>query len=135
MKRFITKRVLSSTNSLRSPRCFSQLAQKQTPLPENEIPVPKLPPFDYSPPPYTGPSAEEILAKRKEYLSPSLFHFFSKPVSLHCNSPYHLSRSFIFFFPFLLTGLGGTSLCQLKHESYARLVARMGFFFPFSFLV
>uniref|UniRef100_A0A6M2EAG7 alanine--glyoxylate transaminase n=1 Tax=Populus davidiana TaxID=266767 RepID=A0A6M2EAG7_9ROSI len=82
MKRFITKRVLSSTNSLRSPRCFSQLAQNQTPLPENEIPVPKLPPFDYSPPPYTGPSAEEILAKRKEYLSPSLFHFFSKPLNV-----------------------------------------------------
>ncbi|KAJ6913370.1 hypothetical protein NC651_015781 [Populus alba x Populus x berolinensis] len=82
MKRFITKRVLSSTNSLRSPRCFSQLAQNQTPLAENEIPVPKLPPFDYSPPPYTGPSAEEILAKRKEYLSPSLFHFFSKPLNV-----------------------------------------------------
>ncbi|XP_011019036.1 PREDICTED: alanine--glyoxylate aminotransferase 2 homolog 3, mitochondrial [Populus euphratica] len=82
MKRFITKTVLSSTNSLRSPRCFSQLAQKQTPLPENEIPVPKLPPFDYSPPPYTGPSAEEILAKRKEYLSPSLFHLFSKPLNV-----------------------------------------------------
>ncbi|KAB5552230.1 hypothetical protein DKX38_009541 [Salix brachista] len=82
MKRFITKRLLSSTNSLRSPRCFSQLAQNQTPLPENEVPVPKLPPFDYSPPPYTGPPADEILAKRKEYLSPSLFHFFNKPLNV-----------------------------------------------------
>ncbi|KAJ6407681.1 hypothetical protein OIU84_011051 [Salix udensis] len=82
MKRFITKRLLSSTNSLRSPRCFSQLAQNQAPLPENEVPVPKLPPFDYSPPPYTGPPADEILAKRKEYLSPSLFHFFNKPLNV-----------------------------------------------------
>ncbi|KAJ6699390.1 ALANINE--GLYOXYLATE AMINOTRANSFERASE 2-like protein 3 MITOCHONDRIAL-LIKE ISOFORM X1 [Salix purpurea] len=82
MKRFITKRLLSSTNSLRSPRCFSQLAQNQTPLPENEVPVPKPPPFDYSPPPYTGPPADEILAKRKEYLSPSLFHFFNKPLNV-----------------------------------------------------
>uniref|UniRef100_A0A6N2KL22 alanine--glyoxylate transaminase n=1 Tax=Salix viminalis TaxID=40686 RepID=A0A6N2KL22_SALVM len=82
MKRFITNRLLSSTNSLRSPRCFSQLAQNQSPLPENEVPVPKLPPFDYSPPPYTGPPADEILAKRKEYLSPSLFHFFNKPLNV-----------------------------------------------------
>ncbi|KAJ6765446.1 ALANINE--GLYOXYLATE AMINOTRANSFERASE 2-like protein 3 MITOCHONDRIAL-LIKE ISOFORM X1 [Salix purpurea] len=45
-------------------------------------PVPKLPPFDYSPPPYTGPSSEQILAKRKQYLSPSLFHFYSKPLNV-----------------------------------------------------
>ncbi|KAB5561775.1 hypothetical protein DKX38_006732 [Salix brachista] len=83
MQRFITKRVLSSTNSLRSHRCFSQLAQKQTSsIHENDIPVPKLPPFDYSPPPYTGPSSEQILAKRKQYLSPSLFHFYSKPLNV-----------------------------------------------------
>ena len=101
MQRFITKRVLSSTNSLRSHRCFSQLAPKQTSFSvhDNDIPVPKLPPFDYSPPPYTGPSADQILAKRKQYLSPSLFHFFSKPVSLHHTLsfllPYHFS-SFLF---------------------------------------
>lgn len=84
MQRFIAKRVLSSTNSLRSHRCFSQLAQKQTSFAvhDSDIPVPKLPPFDYSPPPYTGPSADQILAKRKQYLSPSLFHFFSKPLNV-----------------------------------------------------
>lgn len=43
---------------------------------------PKLPPFDYTPPPYTGPTAAEILAKRKEFLSPSMFYFYDKPVNI-----------------------------------------------------
>ncbi len=33
-------------------------------------PLPKLPPFDHTPAPYTGPSAEEVLATRKKFLSP-----------------------------------------------------------------
>ncbi|OWM81653.1 hypothetical protein CDL15_Pgr007691 [Punica granatum] len=41
-----------------------------------------MPPFDYTPPPYTGPSAAEILAKRKEFLSCSMFHFNKKPLNL-----------------------------------------------------
>ncbi|KAF1876660.1 hypothetical protein Lal_00030073 [Lupinus albus] len=44
--------------------------------------APELPPFDYSPPPYVGPTVEEILAKRKEYLSPSLFHLYKNPVNI-----------------------------------------------------
>ena len=36
-----------------------------------DIPAgPVLPPFDYVPPKYTGPSKEEVLALRKQYLSP-----------------------------------------------------------------
>ncbi|CAM8897616.1 unnamed protein product [Rhodiola kirilowii] len=42
----------------------------------------KLPPFDYTPPPYTGPSAAEILQKRKQYLSPSMFYFYDKPINI-----------------------------------------------------
>ncbi|KAG5071079.1 hypothetical protein AAZX31_03G037200 [Glycine max] len=44
--------------------------------------VPELPPFDYSPPPYVGPTAEEILAKRREYLSPSILHSYKNPVNI-----------------------------------------------------
>ncbi|KAL9688547.1 hypothetical protein QQ045_032970 [Rhodiola kirilowii] len=43
---------------------------------------PKLPHFDYSPPTYDGPSADEILKKRKEFLSPSIFHLYEKPLHL-----------------------------------------------------
>ncbi|KAK3227456.1 hypothetical protein Dsin_007318 [Dipteronia sinensis] len=87
MTRFLVaaaRRALSETNSLRFHRCcFSRLAQKEEVVENNnEGFLPKLPPFDYSPPPYTGPSAAEILAKRKTYLSPSLLHFYNKPLNI-----------------------------------------------------
>lgn len=44
--------------------------------------APKLPPFDYTPPPYTGPPKEEVLALRKKYLNPAIFHHFKHPVMI-----------------------------------------------------
>lgn len=41
-----------------------------------------LPPFDYSPKPYTGPSPEEILALRKEFVNPAIFHYYRKPIAI-----------------------------------------------------
>jgi len=41
----------------------------------------ELPPFDYTPLPYAGPTTDEILAKRREYLSPSILHMYKNPVS------------------------------------------------------
>ncbi|GLU17887.1 hypothetical protein SLE2022_342350 [Rubroshorea leprosula] len=76
-----TRVVSSGIESLRwcwRRRCLSQLAQDEA---ENEF-ASKMPPFDYSPPPYTGPSADEILAKRKQYLSPAVFHLYSKPLNI-----------------------------------------------------
>ncbi|MED6210003.1 hypothetical protein PIB30_059977 [Stylosanthes scabra] len=42
----------------------------------------ELPPFDYSPAPYSGPSGDEILAKRREFLNPSLLHLYKNPVNV-----------------------------------------------------
>lgn len=54
----------------------------QTIAAANDIHVqPKLPAFDYTPPPYTGPTTADIMKKRKQFLSPSMFYFYSKPVS------------------------------------------------------
>ncbi|OAY44699.1 alanine--glyoxylate aminotransferase 2 homolog 2, mitochondrial isoform X2 [Manihot esculenta] len=81
MQGFIAKRLFSArnSNSLPTPaRCFSQLAQKK----KNDLLIPRLPPFDYSPPPYTGPSADDIMAKRKQFLSPSFFHFYENPLNV-----------------------------------------------------
>ena len=41
--------------------------------------APRLPPFDYEPMPYTGPSKEEVYALRKQYLNPggALLHSIS----------------------------------------------------------
>jgi alanine-glyoxylate transaminase/(R)-3-amino-2-methylpropionate-pyruvate transaminase len=41
-----------------------------------------LPPCDYSPQPYSGPTAEEVLALRRQFLSPALFHYYKKPVMI-----------------------------------------------------
>ncbi|KAF0913630.1 hypothetical protein E2562_023737 [Oryza meyeriana var. granulata] len=44
--------------------------------------LPRMPAFDHVPLPYDGPSAAEIARKRTEFLSPSLFHFYSKPLNI-----------------------------------------------------
>lgn len=44
--------------------------------------APVLPPFDYRPKPYTGPSAAEVLRIRKEFLSPALFLYYKTPFML-----------------------------------------------------
>ncbi|XWS44861.1 hypothetical protein CRYUN_Cryun15aG0086000 [Craigia yunnanensis] len=43
---------------------------------------PQLPWFDYQPKPYNGPSADEILEKRKKFLGPSLFYYYQKPLNI-----------------------------------------------------
>ncbi|BAF11967.1 alanine--glyoxylate aminotransferase 2 homolog 3, mitochondrial [Oryza sativa Japonica Group] len=43
---------------------------------------PRMADFNHVPLPYDGPSAAEIARKRAEFLSPSLFHFYSKPLNI-----------------------------------------------------
>ncbi|PIA58073.1 hypothetical protein AQUCO_00500183v1 [Aquilegia coerulea] len=75
----LMKRAVLEKNVGYKCRSFSQLAQTQSTYSENDVVLPKMPPFDYSPPPYTGPSAAEILQKRKDFLSPSMFTFYKNP--------------------------------------------------------
>ena len=42
----------------------------------------ELPPFAYTPRPYTGPSFDEVLAKRRRYLTPALILYYKKPVMI-----------------------------------------------------
>ena len=42
--------------------------------------TPTLPPFDHTPAPYTGPSKAEVLAMRREYLTPALVTMYRDPV-------------------------------------------------------
>jgi alanine-glyoxylate transaminase / (R)-3-amino-2-methylpropionate-pyruvate transaminase len=44
-------------------------------------PVP-LPPCSYQPKPYDGPSAEQVLALRREFLNPGLFLYYRKPIMI-----------------------------------------------------
>ena len=43
---------------------------------------PILPAYDHTPTPYSGPSYEETLALRKEYLNPGLFLYYKKPLMI-----------------------------------------------------
>ncbi|KAJ9694112.1 hypothetical protein PVL29_009883 [Vitis rotundifolia] len=82
MQRFVVGRVSQEKHFLQWRRSLSQLVQNKASLQENDLLLPKMPPFDYSPPPYNGPSAADILQKRKQYLSPSLFCFYNQPVNI-----------------------------------------------------
>src|SRR4051794_38777455 len=44
--------------------------------------APALPQTNFTPKPYTGPSADQVLAKRKQFLSPGLFLYYKKPMML-----------------------------------------------------
>jgi len=44
--------------------------------------IPVLPPTAHMPAPYTGPSAAEVLALRKQFLSPGLFLYYKQPIML-----------------------------------------------------
>uniref|UniRef100_A0A7N0T6M6 alanine--glyoxylate transaminase n=1 Tax=Kalanchoe fedtschenkoi TaxID=63787 RepID=A0A7N0T6M6_KALFE len=79
LQRLVSKAGGHTKNSSSRLRFFSRQAQS---IIEEPPAVPKMPPFDYSPTPYDGPSADEILRKRKEYLSPSMFHLYDKPLHL-----------------------------------------------------
>jgi len=41
-----------------------------------------MPPFDYSPRPYEGPSREEVLALRRQYVHPALFTLYREPLMI-----------------------------------------------------
>lgn len=91
--RFISS---SSSSSLRARgwklRELSQMAEAVSP--EDRDGPPRMPPFEYVPPAYDGPPAEAILKKRTEFLSPSLFHFYKKPVKLPDPRSYMEHRRF-----------------------------------------
>jgi len=43
---------------------------------------PVLPHFDYQPRPYAGPSADEVLRLRKQFLNPGIFLYYKNPIML-----------------------------------------------------
>ncbi|HWY40341.1 MAG TPA: aminotransferase class III-fold pyridoxal phosphate-dependent enzyme [Chthoniobacterales bacterium] len=44
--------------------------------------LPDLPPFDLKPRKYSGPSADQVLRLRKEFLNPGIFIYYKKPLML-----------------------------------------------------
>ncbi|XP_078436292.1 alanine--glyoxylate aminotransferase 2 homolog 3, mitochondrial-like [Wolffia australiana] len=85
VKRALSRDLSSFTSSLSarvfSCRNFGRLAEAIEPE-VRDGDLPKIPAFDYTPPPYDGPRTAEILRKRSEYLSPSVFHFYKQPLNI-----------------------------------------------------
>ena len=44
--------------------------------------LPDLPPFEHQPRKYSGPSADEVLQLRKEFLNPGIFLYYKKPLMI-----------------------------------------------------
>ena len=44
--------------------------------------TPELPPFEHQPQKYSGPSADEVLATRKQFLNPGIFLYYKKPLMM-----------------------------------------------------
>ncbi len=44
--------------------------------------TPQLPPTDFQPAPYSGPSADEVMAQRKQFLNPGIFLYYKKPLMM-----------------------------------------------------
>ncbi len=44
--------------------------------------APELPPCSHQPHPYTGPTSEEILRLRREFLNPAIFLYYQKPLTI-----------------------------------------------------
>ena len=44
--------------------------------------MPELPPCDYVPPAYEGPTKEEVIALRSQFLTPALVTYFREPLML-----------------------------------------------------
>jgi hypothetical protein len=89
MQRFAAKRSVQNISVSLWRRCISSTSQAATAsVKDSDEFQARLPPFAYTPPPYTGPSADVILSKRKEFLSPSMFCLYRKPV----RDPFQNSR-------------------------------------------
>ncbi len=52
------------------------------PTPATSPSAPALPPCAFKPAPYTGPSKEEVLAMRREFLTPALLTYYKDPVMI-----------------------------------------------------
>src|SRR6266478_3663297 len=45
-----------------------------------DMKLPELPPFDHKPKKYSGPTADEVLHLRKQFLNPGIFLYYKKPI-------------------------------------------------------
>ncbi|KAJ4715636.1 Alanine-glyoxylate aminotransferase 2, mitochondrial, putative, expressed [Melia azedarach] len=81
---FLQRQILKRTVNKAKARNFlcSPFSTVPSSIASDDAAPPQLPPFDYQPKPYTGPSADQVLQKRKTFLGPSLFYYYQKPLNI-----------------------------------------------------
>ncbi|KAJ6678029.1 hypothetical protein OIU85_008598 [Salix viminalis] len=79
---FQTRMLKRNVKEAKAKFCWNSICSSFSTAPSPIDSPPQLPPFDYQPKPYKGPSADEILQKRKKFLGPSLFHYYQKPLNI-----------------------------------------------------
>ncbi|XP_057536227.1 alanine--glyoxylate aminotransferase 2 homolog 3, mitochondrial-like [Amaranthus tricolor] len=82
IRRILMTQIGGTRRLFSSPATVAVASKGDVISPEADVILPKMPPFDYSPPRYSGPTSDEILKKRKEFLSPSMFTFFNQPLNV-----------------------------------------------------
>eukprot|EP00897_Mesotaenium_endlicherianum_P006258 jgi/Mesen1/5660/ME000286S04867 len=65
-----------------SPAGFALFSTEAAGAVSSHNPEPIMPPCEHVPQTYTGPTAEEVLAKRKQYLNPAMFVYYKKPLNI-----------------------------------------------------
>src|SRR6202011_1936193 len=65
--------------SIRAP-CVCRLSRPASANYKIDMKLPELPPFDHKPKKYDGPSADEVLRLRKQFLNPGIFLYYKKPI-------------------------------------------------------
>ncbi|KAK9272700.1 hypothetical protein L1049_003077 [Liquidambar formosana] len=82
LQRHLLKRAVEGQSQYRHLWRRSSSSSSSSVSPSVCASPPELPPFNYEPKPYKGPSADEVLQKRKKYLGPSLFYYYQKPLNI-----------------------------------------------------
>ncbi|KAJ4902229.1 Alanine--glyoxylate aminotransferase 2-like protein 2 [Raphanus sativus] len=83
MQRFASKRSVQNIPISLWRRCMLSSTSSQTATASSDEFLGRLQPFAYTPPPYTGPSSDAILNKRKEFMiSSSISCLYKKPLNI-----------------------------------------------------
>jgi alanine-glyoxylate transaminase/(R)-3-amino-2-methylpropionate-pyruvate transaminase len=70
----------TATKSAKSAKTSEKAAAK--PAAKTSSSLPQIPKTDHKPAPYKGPSREEVLALRKQYLTPALLTYYQEPLMI-----------------------------------------------------
>jgi alanine-glyoxylate transaminase/(R)-3-amino-2-methylpropionate-pyruvate transaminase len=84
-----------------------------------------MPPFAFSPPPYGGPSREEVLARRREHVNPAVFTLYRDPLMIVAGRAQYLFDETGRRYLDLLAGIATVACGHCHPKVVARMQAQM----------